>query len=105
MKPPLGRVIIGLLMIAGVFVAYGLFMWVFGAWTHKLVYEDHNYLAMLLIIILGLALVFAYELFTTGEIKWSETKRWRPKPPPVHPSTETEKVLELRPDEYREGHQ
>ena len=105
MKPPRWRVIVALLIILGTFAAYGLSMWGFGSWTHKLVYEDHNYLAAWLLLALIIIGAFAFELITTGEIKWSTTKRWRPMPPPSEPPTTASKVLELRPDEYREGHQ
>lgn len=104
MKPPLGRVIIGLLMIAGIFAAYALFMWVFGSWTYDLIYVQHNTMAWALLMVLIIGGGFFYELITTGEIKWSETKRWRPKRPPVELSTGVGKVLELRPDEYQERH-
>jgi len=97
------RALVLLLAAAGIIAAYVVGMWWFGEWTHKLVYEDHNDLAIWLIVGGGLACVAFYELWTTGEIRWSKTKAWRPKwnrtptsPPPAAPP-----VLELRPNEYR----
>lgn len=105
MKPPLGRLFIALLMLAGLFLAYALFMWAFGAWTYDLIYIQHNTTAWILLMVVIIGGGFFYELATTGEIKWSATKRWRPKPPSAETPTDAAKVLELRPDEYRERHQ
>jgi hypothetical protein len=99
------RLILGLIGIVGILAASAAFMWWFGEWTHKLVYEDHNDTALVLLFMLIIGGAFAGELIFTGEIRFGKHGKrvWRPKwnRPPIEPPRASRPIVELRPDEYR----
>lgn len=99
------RWILFFVILTGMVGMYVAFMAGFAWWTHKLVYEDDNLLAIVFMVLFVLACGYGYEVWTTGEIRYSKTGAWRPKwnrTPPIVSVAPT--ILELRPDEYRQEH-
>lgn len=102
------RAIVLLLALLGIAATYIAVMWGFAEWTHKLIYEDGNELAVWLMVGGGLIAAAFYELWTTGEIRWSKTKAWRPKwnkTPPTEASKTVRSTLDLPPSEFRRERQ
>lgn len=99
------RLVVGLLAIVGIIAAsvvlFGLWAW----WTHELIYTEHNYLAVGLLIVLGIVGAFAIDLWDDGEITFSKTRRWRPKWAQRQPISRADApILDLSPDEFRREH-
>lgn len=100
------RLILGLIGIVGILAASAAFMWWFGEWTHKLVYEDQNWTAMVLIYVIIFGGACAAELWDKGEIRLTKNfairPRWkRNEKSFTAPRTDAPPIVELRPDEYR----